>query len=62
VTDEVAFAAAETYADLASRGQLISDADILIAATALVRGLGVATNNEDHFARIRGLAVENWLR
>jgi tRNA(fMet)-specific endonuclease VapC len=62
VTGEVAFAAAETYADLAARGQLIGDADILIAATALVRGLGVATNNEDHFARIRGLSVENWLR
>jgi tRNA(fMet)-specific endonuclease VapC len=37
-----------------------SDADILIAATALVNGSVVATNNEEHFRRITGLHVENW--
>lgn len=54
--------AADIYADLSARGELIGDADILIAATALAHGLGVVTNNEDHFRRIRDLRVENWLR
>lgn len=61
VTDQVIERAAELYADLYKRGQLIGDADLLIAATALTSGLGVVTNNEAHFRRITGLAVENWL-
>lgn len=60
--DEVARQAAAIYADLYGRGALIGDADILIAATALVHGLAVATNNEAHFGRIPALMVENWLR
>jgi tRNA(fMet)-specific endonuclease VapC len=52
--------AAGIYADLYIRGELIGDADILIAATALVNGSVVATNNEEHFRRITGLHVENW--
>ena len=62
VTEQVAVKAADIYADLSRRGELIGDADILIAATALVNGLGVVTNNEDHFRRIRDLQIENWLR
>ncbi len=54
--------AAEIYADLHKRGELIGDADILIAASAVVHGLGVVTNNERHFRRISDLHVENWLR
>ena len=61
ITDEVGVQAAAIYADLYTRGQLIGDADILIAATALVYGYAVATNNEAHFQRVDGLAVENWL-
>lgn len=60
--DEVARQAAAIYAHLYGRGALIGDADILIAATALVYGLAVATNNEAHFGRIPSLLVENWLR
>lgn len=62
LTDEVVVKAAEIYAELRGRGALIGDADILIAASALVHGLGVLTNNEDHFRRITNLQVENWLR
>ena len=62
LTDEVVVKAAEIYAELSGRGALIGDADILIAASALVHGLGVLTNNEDHFRRITNLQVENWLR
>lgn len=52
--------AAEIYADLYQRGQLIGDADILIAATALEHNLSVVTRNEKHFSRIPGLTVVNW--
>jgi tRNA(fMet)-specific endonuclease VapC len=62
VTNEVAVKAAAVYADLRAQGQLIGDADILIAATGLVHGFGVATNNEDHFKRVAGLHVQNWLK
>lgn len=62
LTDEAVVKAADIYADLRGRGVLIGDADILIAASALVRGLGVVTNNEGHFQRIRKLQVQNWLK
>lgn len=61
LAENVVLRAAEIYADLHRRGQLIGDADILIAATAQVGGYAVATNNERHFARIPGLVIENWL-
>lgn len=61
LTDEIVIQAAEIYGDLYRRGELIGDADILIAASALVHNLGVITNNESHYRRISGLRVENWL-
>jgi tRNA(fMet)-specific endonuclease VapC len=51
--------AAEIYADLYRRGQLIGDADILIAAVALANNLALASNNAAHFARISGLRIES---
>ncbi len=62
LTDSIIIKAADIYADLYRRGLLIGDADILIAATALVHGYAVATNNERHFQRIPGLHLENWLK
>jgi tRNA(fMet)-specific endonuclease VapC len=62
LSDEIVVRAADIYADLYHRGELIGDADILIAASALEHGLGVITNNENHFRRITGLRVENWLK
>ena len=61
LTDDVIVKAAEIYADLYQRGALIGDADLLIAASAMLHGCGVATNNERHFRRISGLYVDNWL-
>jgi tRNA(fMet)-specific endonuclease VapC len=61
LTDVIFVRAAEIYADLYRRGELIGEADILIAATAQEHGLIVATNNTEHFARIRSLSIENWL-
>ena len=62
LTDEIIYKAAEIYADLYQRGELISDADILISASAISNGLTLVTNNEKHFERIAGLRIENWLK
>jgi len=62
LTNEVIVKAADIYADLRGRGVLIGDADILIAASALVQGWAVVTNNEKHFQRIPDLMVFNWLK
>ena len=62
LTDEIVEQAAEVYADLYRRGELISDGDMLIAGTALVHNLVVITNNEKHFSRISGLHIDNWLK
>jgi len=51
----------EIYSTLKRRGELIGDADILIAASCLVRDMTLITNNENHFRRIDNLPVENWL-
>ena len=53
--------AAEIYAYLKKKGNLIEDADILIASIAIIEGLVLITNNIDHFERIKGLRIENWL-
>jgi len=54
--------ASDIFADLTRRGEVIGDADVLIAATAMENGMGLVTNNEAHFRRVRGLRVENWLK
>jgi tRNA(fMet)-specific endonuclease VapC len=53
--------AAELYAALRASGQLIEDADLLIAAMTLVHDMTLVTHNMAHFARISGLQVEDWL-
>jgi tRNA(fMet)-specific endonuclease VapC len=52
--------ASEIYAELRMQGRPIQDADILIAATAITRGLTVVSNDSD-LLRVRGLTIENWL-
>jgi tRNA(fMet)-specific endonuclease VapC len=54
--------ASEIYADLKQRGQLIGDADILIAAIAMTQNLTLVSDNTDHFQRIEGITLENWLK
>lgn len=58
---ELSKKAAEIHADLKKKGTPIQDADILIAATALLHNLTVVTDDQ-HFWRISELKVENWLR
>ena len=60
LTDDVVVRAADLYADLYRSGHLISDADILIAATALVHGLTLITGNVAHFQHISGLPLASW--
>ena len=52
--------AADIYADLYRRGQLISDADILLAATALTHGTILVTENPAHFSRVPELRIQSW--
>jgi len=56
--------AAESYgairADLESKGEMIGNNDLWIAAHALAAGLTLVTNNEREFRRVRGLKVQNW--
>lgn len=47
---------------LVKDGKVIDDADIFIAACALVEEATLVTNNEKHFKWIKGLKVENWAR
>lgn len=60
VDGQVAERAGEVLADLESRGVRIGTEDVLIAATALVHDLTVATRNLRHFQRVPGLAAESW--
>ena len=58
-------AAARRYgalrAQLERQGTPLADADLRIAAIALVQRLTVVTGNVRHFQRVPGLVVENWL-
>ena len=51
----------EVRAELERQGTPIGDADVRIAAIALVRRLIVVTGNIRHFQKIPHLTVENWL-
>jgi tRNA(fMet)-specific endonuclease VapC len=53
-------AAAAIRAALKTQGQPIGAYDVLIAGTALARGLVVVTSNAGEFKRVSGLQVEDW--
>jgi len=52
--------AGELRAELERRGTPIGPYDLLIAAQAATRTLTLVTNNIREFARVPGLAVEDW--
>ena len=54
--------AAEIFADLKKKGQPIGHTDCLIAGIAITNELQLATNNIDHFQRVQGLEIVNWLQ
>ncbi len=57
---EDARAAGEIRAALRRRGQPIGPYDVLLAGTALARGLRLVTANVREFSRVSGLTVESW--
>ena len=52
----------EIKAELAKFGNILSDADLFIAATTLVSCNLLVTGNTGHFSRIDGLRIANWIR
>lgn len=58
--DADAQAAGTIRATLQRKGKPIGAYDVMIAGSALARGLTVVTSNLREFQRIGGLAVENW--
>jgi len=53
--------AAEIHANLRLKGLPIQTEDVLIAATAMIKGLTVVSNDSD-LTRVEGLSLENWLQ
>lgn len=52
--------ASEIHANLRLRGLPIQTEDILIAATAIVKGFILVSHDSD-LLRVEGLSLENWL-
>jgi tRNA(fMet)-specific endonuclease VapC len=50
----------KTRAELESRGEVIGNNDLWIAAHAMAAGLTLVTNDEREFRRVRGLKIQNW--
>lgn len=42
-------------------GTMIDDFDLLIATTAVANNLVMVTENVKHFAKVDGIAIENWV-
>lgn len=49
-------------AALRVKGLIIDDFDILIASIAIANNFILVTNNTDHFKRIEGLQIQDWLK
>lgn len=54
--------AAAIQADLRRKGREIGHTDTLIAGVALANEMQLITNNTDHFKRIKGLEIDNWIK
>ncbi len=52
--------AAELHADLKRKGTPVQDADVLIAATAIIKRLIVVSSDSD-MLRVVGVTVEDWI-
>jgi tRNA(fMet)-specific endonuclease VapC len=48
-------------AQLETQGSRLDDFDLTIASCALAHNLTLVTNNVEHFKRIDGLKLENWI-
>ena len=52
---------ATTKAHLRRNGQLIEEFDMLIGSSAVHHGYVMVTENIDHFERIPGIEIDNWI-
>lgn len=52
---------AKVKAYLRRTGQLIEEFDMLIGSSAVQHGYVMVTENVDHFERIPGIEIENWV-
>ncbi|MDS4041259.1 MAG: PIN domain-containing protein [Candidatus Competibacter sp.] len=63
---ELDWVAAERFGrlktDLERAGNLLADADLLIAVITLARGARLVTGNRRHYERIPELRIEDWIR
>ena len=50
----------QVKATLKQEGQIILDADLMIASIALAYDMTLVANNTKHFSRIAELSTENW--
>ncbi|MCK5311736.1 MAG: hypothetical protein KAJ62_06480 [Desulfobacteraceae bacterium] len=51
---------AHLKADLATKGVVVDEFDLMIGANALFMNYSIVTNNEKHFNKIPDLNVINW--
>lgn len=58
--DEIMAKFGELKAELEMEGMRVDDADVIIAATAIVKNAVLVTGNVRHFSRFRTLDFENW--
>ena len=62
LTLPMAKTAALVQADLRKKGIEIGHTNTLIAGIAITSELQLVTNNTDHFKRIKGLEIANWMK
>ena len=60
ITDAILMRAADLWVIARRNGHPKSDADLIIAATALEHGRNLVTGNAAHFNWIDGLVLEDW--
>jgi tRNA(fMet)-specific endonuclease VapC len=53
---------ADIQASLRKKGTEIGHTDTLIAGIAMANGFHLVTNNTEHFKRIKGLSIDNWIK
>jgi tRNA(fMet)-specific endonuclease VapC len=60
INDDVLDQAALLWSDARSRSLPANDADLIIAATALIHGRTLLTGNTAHYRWIPGLTLDDW--